>query len=220
MHSLTIQWCVKYWHAAYTLVSSPCWCLGWETWNRPGKLAASSVNVAEIWVKPTARLASGTSETPQGHQRSTRIRSVRTRVQRIWPWRGRHTYTYIHMKACKSADSDYSHILRSVKRAQVRSMDMPTHILNVQLFLLYVLKDTDINVMRQFIDHASLQRHKDTAAVLSYYHRSSNKCHPCLWMSANIVEDNEQYWWLTWFPLCPEHSASQDQHTWTYMKRH
>lgn len=95
MHSLTIQWCVKYWHAAYTLVSSPCWCLGWETWNRPGKLAASSVNVAEIWVKPTARLASGTSETPQGHQHSTRIRSG-------WEYResdpegeGIHTLTYI-----------------------------------------------------------------------------------------------------------------------------
>lgn len=52
------------------------------------------------------------------------------------------------------------------------------------------------------------------------YHQSSNKCQPCLCMSAIIVKDNEKYWWLTWFSPCPEHSASLYHHTWTYIKRH
>lgn len=61
-------------------------------------------------------------------------------------------------------------------------------------YLPYVHKDAAINAKSHLIDHTGFNRHKDTAAVLSNYHPSSNKCQPCLWMSAIIVQDNEQYW--------------------------
>lgn len=49
----------------------------------------------------------------------------------------------------------------------------------VQLYLLYVYEDAAIDTERHLIDHASFNSHKDTAAVLPNYHRSSNKRHPC-----------------------------------------
>lgn len=81
----------------------------------------------------------------------------------------------------------------SLKPAQDRSKDTLTHA--VVFTVQYVHKEATIDVKRRLIDHPSFSRHKDTAAaVLSNYHQSSNKCHPCLWMSAIILQDNEQYW--------------------------
>lgn len=94
-------------------VPSSYWCLGEKTWNRPENLAASSVNVAKIWDKPAACLASGISETLQGHQYSTRISSGGMRLQWLWPEGGNiHecTCTLIHATAqTYTADTTHTH---------------------------------------------------------------------------------------------------------------
>lgn len=38
-------------------------------------------------------------------------------------------------------------------------------------------------------------------------------------MSAITQQRNEQHWWLTWFPLCPEPQTSQHNNAWACVKQ-
>lgn len=54
---------------------------------------------------------------------------------------------------------------------------------------------------------------QNMAALMS---RSNRSCGKSPLMSAVTQRGNELHWWLTWLPLCPEHSASQHQHAPAY----